>query len=190
LSDEPRPEPHAALLARFASGDRAAARELTMQLAPATLSLARRMLGDATEAEDVAQEALLRLWKAAPNWQTGQARVTTWLYRVTANLCTDRLRRRRGSSLDQIAEPTDDKPSVEASLIVRDQVQALNQAIAALPDRQRLVIALRHFEERANFEIAEIMDVSVEAVESLLSRARRTLSQTLSPMRDDLRLER
>lgn len=160
-----------------------------MALAPATLSLARRMLGDVTEAEDVAQEALLRLWKIAPQWQGGQARVSTWLYRVTANLCTDRLRRRRGIGLDQIDEPIDDAPSVEATLIARDRTEALNQAMARLPDRQRLAIALRHFEERANFEIAEIMELSVEAVESLLSRARRNLSRMLTPLRDDRQME-
>ena len=77
----------AMLLARFAQGDRAAAQVLTARLAPVVYSQAFRMLGDRAEAEDITQDSLLRLWHAAPDWQAGQAKVTTWLYRVTSNLC-------------------------------------------------------------------------------------------------------
>ena len=76
-----------ALLALYAGGNRAAARMLTIRLTPRVLSLAVRMLGDRGEAEDVAQEAMLRLWKIAPEWRAGEAQVSTWLYRVASNLC-------------------------------------------------------------------------------------------------------
>ena len=84
----------AELLARYARGDGAAARLLTVRLVPRAFGQAARMLGDKTEAEDVAQEAMMRLWRIAPEWRAGEAKVTTWLYRVVANLCTDRLRKR------------------------------------------------------------------------------------------------
>lgn len=169
------------LLARFAKGDRLAARTLTLRHAPRCLSLARRMLSDQTEAEDVAQEAMLRLWKIAPDWQSGNAQVSTWLYRVTANLCTDRLRRRRSVPLDDQHDLPDDTPGIDAKLIARDRIAALHEAMAQLPERQRAAVALRHFEERGNPEIAEILGLSVEAVESLLSRGKRNLTALLSP---------
>ena len=134
------------LLARYAKGDRLAARALTLRHAPRCLSLARRMLPDQTEAEDVAQEAMLRLWKIAPAWQSGNARVSTWLYRVTANLCTDRLRRRRSVPLDDHHDLPDNTPGIDARLIARDRVVALHEAMAQLPERQRAAVALRHFE--------------------------------------------
>ena len=84
----------AELLQRYANGDAAAARLLTARLVPRLHGHALRVLGDRAEAEDVAQEAMLRLWRQAPKWRRGEAKVTTWLYRVVANLCTDRLRRR------------------------------------------------------------------------------------------------
>ena len=84
-----------ALLARIARGERRAAEVLSLRLAPRVYVHAARLLGDRVEAEDVTQEALLKLWRIAPHWQTGRARITTWLYRVTANLCIDRMPKRR-----------------------------------------------------------------------------------------------
>ena len=99
LSDDQR-DADAELLQRYATGDAAAARLLTTRLVPRIHGHALRVLGDRAEAEDVAQEAMLRLWRQAPEWRTGEAKVTTWVYRVVANLCTDRLgaavRGRRG----------------------------------------------------------------------------------------------
>ena len=101
------------LLALYASGDRDAARRLTLRFTPVALRVAQRMLADAAEAEDVAQEAMLRLWRMAPGWQPGEAKVATWLYRVVANLCTDRLRRRRTVPLEAAPEPEDGDPGAE-----------------------------------------------------------------------------
>lgn len=164
----------AALLARYAAGELGAARTLTDRHLPRVLAFARRMLGDAAEAEDVAQEALLRLWRIAPQWRAGEARISTWLYRVTANLCTDRLRRRRPQgTMPELADPD---PGALAALMAADRAAALEAALARLPERQRQAVVLRHLEGLGNAEIAEVMDSGVEAVESLIARGRRALA--------------
>ncbi|WP_066814088.1 RNA polymerase sigma factor [Frigidibacter mobilis] len=176
-----------ALLVLYANGDPEAARALTLRLAPMALRVAARMLADRTEAEDVAQEAMLRLWRVAPDWRQGEAKVSTWLYRVTSNLCTDRLRRRgRSVALDAVAEPEDGRPGAVAGLIEADRAAALEAALAALPDRQRQAVVLRHLEGLTNPEIAEIMEIGVEAVESLTARGKRALTAALAGRREEL----
>ncbi len=180
LSDE-------ALLRACAGGDRQAVRVLTERLTPRVLGFAARMLGDRSEAEDVAQEAMLRLWQIAPKWRQGEARVTTWLYRVVSNLCTDRLRARgRGVPLEHAGEPADGAPSVLACLAERERVAALEAALANLPARQRQAVVLRHMEGCSNPEIARVMEISVEAVESLTARGKRSLAATLAARRAEL----
>jgi RNA polymerase sigma-70 factor (ECF subfamily) len=175
-----------ALLELYAEGDPAAARALTLRLGPLAYRLAMRMLRDGAEAEDVAQEALLRLWKIAPEWRTGEAKVSTWLYRVVSNLATDRLRKRRGSSLDDAPEVADDSPSVLDEMMRRDRMAALDAALAQLPERQRLAVTLRHIDGLSNPEIAEAMETGVEAVESLTARAKRALAKLLAGRREEL----
>lgn len=176
-----------ALLAAYGRGDRAAARMLTERLAPRVFHTARRMLGDAAEAEDVTQEAMLRLWKVAPDWRAGEARVSTWLYRVATNLCTDRLRKSgRWVGEEAAADPQDDGPGAEARMIEQDRAAALEFALGRLPDRQRQAVVLRHLEGLANPEIAAIMGLSVEAVESLTARGRRALASLLAERKDEL----
>ena len=178
----------AELLERYAAGDRAAARILTQRLTPLVFAQSCRLLGDRSEAEDVAQEAMLRLWRIAPEWEPERARVTTWLYRVTANLCTDRLRRRKRvePGLEKMPEQVDEAPGAEARLQQKSRQDALRAALGTLPERQRLAIAMRHFEGLTNPEIAERLEVSVEAVESLLSRGRRGLKETLAGRKEEL----
>ena len=176
------------LLALYATGDQAAARSLMLRHAPRVQALARRMLKDIAEAEDVTQEAMLRLWKIAPDWRSGEAKVSTWLYRITANLCTDRLRKKRGVGLDEAPEIADETPSAEATMISADRGKALRDAMELLPERQRLALSLRHFEELSNPEVASVLETSVEAVESLLSRGRRALAAELSSKRAALGL--
>ena len=175
-----------ALLVLFANGDASAARTLTLRLTPRVLAHASRLLRDRAEAEDVAQEAMLRLWRIAPEWRQGEAKVTTWLYRVVANLCTDRLRRARNVDIDAVAEPEDDKPSAVQGLQERERAAALSAALRELPERQRQAVVLRHLEGLANPEIGEIMDLSVEAVESLTARGKRALAGILAGRREEL----
>ncbi|WP_226550344.1 RNA polymerase sigma factor [Celeribacter naphthalenivorans] len=178
-----------ALLISFGNGDREAARALTMRLTPKVLGYSARLLKDRAEAEDVAQEAMLRLWKIAPDWRQGEAQVSTWLYRVVTNLCTDRLRKKRGKGLDEIAEPEDERPSQDAVLMQRQRVDALQVALDSLPDRQREAVVLRHIEGLGNPEIAEVLDISVEAVESLTARGKRALAKALASQREILGFE-
>ncbi len=171
----------ALLLARFAAGDQGAARILTDQLLPRVLRQAWRILGDEAEAEDVAQDAMLRLWRQAGDWRAGEARISTWLYRVTRNLCIDRIRKRRPTaSIENVAEPPDPAPSALERLANSEESRALARAILALPERQRQALVLRHFEGMSNPGIGERLDCSVEAVESLLARARRRLAMDMS----------
>ena len=178
--------PDEALLRLYANGDPGAARELARRLLPRTLAYARRMLGDASEAEDVSQEAMIRRWKQAPDWREGEAKVSTWMWRVVANLCTDRLRRRRMTGLDDAPEVEDEAPSVLQTMVQADRAAALEEALASLPDRQRQAVVLRHLEGLANPEIAEIMQIGVEAVESLTARGKRALAARLAGRREEL----
>lgn len=179
-----------ALLGRYAAGDASAARALVDRLAPRVLRLATRLLQDPAEAEDVTQEAMMRLWRMAPDWQPGAAQVSTWLHRVAANLATDRLRRRRGVALEAIPEPDDPTPGVLEAMMQSDRLRALDLALAALPERQRVAVVLRHLEGLSNPEIAEAMGIGVEAVESLTARGKRALTARLAGRQDSLGYER
>ncbi|MBL8562487.1 MAG: RNA polymerase sigma factor [Gemmobacter sp.] len=184
--------PEEALLARYAAGDRMAARVLVLRLSPRLLSYVYRLLRDRAEAEDVVQEALLRLWRMAPAWRPGEARVTTWLYRVATNLVTDRQRarqRRRVAALEDAPEPADSAPGAVAQLIEADRMAALEAALACLPERQRQAVILRHLEGLSNPEIATILEIGVEAVESLTARGKRALAAALAGQRAELGYE-
>ncbi|AGI71190.1 putative RNA polymerase sigma factor [Octadecabacter arcticus 238] len=181
------PQSDADLLAAFAAGDRGAAMVLTQRLTPRVMGQAYRMLGNRAEAEDVAQDAMMRLWEIAADWDPDRAQITTWLYRVVANLCTDRLRKSgRGVSLDAIEEPSDPRKSAAQDIQDTARSAALHSAMADLPDRQAQAVALRHLEELGNPQIATIMDTNVRTVESLIARGKRALIAKLSGRKDEL----
>jgi RNA polymerase sigma-70 factor (ECF subfamily) len=140
------------------------------------------MLGDAAEAEDVAQEAFLRAWKQAPKWREGVARFDTWLHRVALNLCYDRLRRRRELPTADPPEQADPGFAPDRGLLAADVSRRVGEALQGLPERQREAIVLCHYQELGNIQAAEIMGVSVEALESLLARGRRSLRAALADM--------
>jgi RNA polymerase sigma-70 factor (ECF subfamily) len=177
-------DPDAELVARVGRGDRAAAQALMGRHLPKMLALARRMLSDPIEAEDAVQDAFMRLWTHAARWQPGQAKFETWLYRVTINKCYDRLRRRPTALLEEAATVVDPAPGPEANLQNAALAEQIEAALKVLPERQRAAIQLCHYQECGNIEAAEIMDISVEALESLLARGRRTLRSRLSHLRE------
>ncbi len=186
--DAARDVPDDALLVSYANGDALAGREMVRRLSPILFGYATRVLQDRAEAEDVVQETMLRLWKIAPDWRQGEAKVSTWAYRVTANLCTDRLRKRRGSqiNIDDVAEPKADLASAVEAMTDVARSEALTEALNTLPDRQRQAVILRHLEGVSNPDIAKIMDIGVEAVESLTARGRRALKTALSGRKEEL----
>ena len=184
--------PDDALLVAFANGDAVAGRDLVARLAPMLFGYATRVLGDRSEAEDVVQETMLRLWKIAPDWRQGEAKVSTWAYRVAANLCTDRLRKHRSQrvvDIDSVAEPPSELASAVETMTEAARSRALDKALQAMPDRQRQAVILRHIEGHTNPEIAEIMDIGVEAVESLTARGKRALKAALKGRKEELGFE-
>lgn len=176
-------DPDQDLVRRVGRGDPAAAQALVARKLPRILALAQRMLNDAAEAEDVAQETLLRAWKQAPRWSPGRARFDTWLHRVALNLCYDRLRRRRERPVETPPEQVYEGPAPDRGLMAQDVGRRVDAALAALPDRQREAVVLCHHQALSNVEAAALMGVSVEALESLLSRARRALRIALADLR-------
>lgn len=167
------------LIVRVGRGDRSAAQRLMARNLPRILGLARRMLNDETEAEDVAQETFIRVWKAAPRWKPGSARVSTWMCRIAINLCYDRLRKRREVLTDSLPERADETPDQEAVMTRVESGNRIVAAMAQLPARQRQALELVHFQEMSNIDAAGLMEVSVEAMESLLARGRRKLKAIL-----------
>lgn len=181
------------LMRLYARGDRRAAAELTARLGPRLLAFATRMLaGDRAEAEDVTQETMLRLWRAAGEWETdGAAKPSTWAFRVASNLCIDRQRKSRKVSpgLDHLPEQEDTSPNAEAQLGAAERLAALDRGLAELPDRQRLAVVLRHIEGWPNPDIAAHMDISVDAVESLTARGKRALAKVMAAQKEALGYE-
>lgn len=175
-----------ALVERIADGDERAWQELTRRHLGAIVGYAWHMLRDRAEAEDVAQELMVRLMRKAETWEPGGAQVKTWLFRVAINLCIDRQRARRTTSLELVDDQAD--PSSSGARIARDQAlrQAVGNAVDALPARQKEALTLVHYQGFSQRETAAALDISVEAVEFLSSRARRTLKKTLRGQADDL----
>lgn len=177
------PDPDAELVARVGVRDPAAIRTLVARKLPRLLSLATRLLGDRMEAEDVAQEAFVRIWKQAPSWRSDEAKFDTWLHRVALNLCYDRLRGQREQPLAELPDlPDEADPAAppDARLESRARDASVRAALAALPARQREALVLNYYQELSNIEAAALMGISVDALESLLARARRNLRAQLA----------
>jgi RNA polymerase sigma-70 factor (ECF subfamily) len=179
-------DPDAELVRRVGQGDAAAARRLVALKLPRLLALGTRILGETAAAEEVAQESLLRSWRQAPRWRFGAARFDTWLHQVALNLCRDRLRKRRREELTPVPpERIDPAPLADQALAGSQESRRIERALLALPPRQREAIVLQYYQELSNAQAAQVMEISVDALESLLARARRSLRELLMDTDDD-----
>lgn len=161
------------------SGDAVAFRTLVDRHLAGLVGVARRILRDDAEAEDVVQEAFLRLWRSAASLEVGSAGVRPWVRKVVSNLCIDRVRARAKVTVTDAVPEQVDAPRQLASLEAEELRLRVDGALKALPERQRLALTLFHFEGMSQIEIGAELGVSDEAVESLLARARRQLKTAL-----------
>ena len=173
-----------ALMARVAKGDQGAYRTLTGRHLPAMLGLARRILGNAADAEDVVQEAMLRVWTHAPRWQP-LAAFRTWLTRIVVNLGLDRKRRAPWIALEAAGEIVDKAPGAAEQSETDERERLVAEAIEELPARQRTAIVLTYNEGLSNAQVAEILDTTVSAVETLLIRGKQNLRRALRNLIDE-----
>jgi RNA polymerase sigma-70 factor (ECF subfamily) len=173
------------LMMRIGNGDRVAFGDLVRRHLDRAVAVAQRVTGSRGDAEEVAQEAFLRVWTKAPQWRAADgdfrgARFTTWLYRVVVNLGIDRRRRPSTSALEAAGDPADPADSALQSLEKTQLSAQVASAVATLPERQRAALTLCFYEGLSNREAAEILDLTPGAIESLLVRARRSLRQALA----------
>ena len=179
------------LMARVKVGDTAAFQELVEAHQHRIIGTVAKMLGDDIEAEDVAQQVFVRVWRSAARYEP-TAKFTTWLYTITRNLVFNELRRRKrhaATSLDQPREPGENElhhqladaqvKLPDSKLLDDEMMTAIQQAIDELPETQRMAIILRRYEETPYEEIAEVLELTVPAVKSLLFRARTELREKL-----------
>ena len=171
-----------ALMIRAGRGDRLACQMLVERHLGRVVNVGVRMLGNRSDAEDAAQDVFLRVWSTAPRWKRGAARFTTWLYRVTVNVCLDRIAKKREAVTDEPLKVVDPQPEPGAALQEAELAAHVNAALAQLPETQRIAVTLCHYQGLRNIEAAEIMGVSIEALESLLARARRAMRAHLQPL--------
>lgn len=178
------PEDPQALMAALAQGERAALGRLIALYGPGVQRYASQILRNPAEAEDIAQEVFLRLWRQAGRYDPARGTPAAWIWRIARNLCIDRTRRqgwRRFLGLEAAPEPADETPGAEAALDARQRLARIGAALAELPERQREAITMRATGGLANAEIAAALGISEGAAEQLLVRARGRLRTRLGP---------
>jgi RNA polymerase sigma-70 factor (ECF subfamily) len=178
------------LMARIAEGDESAFEILVGRHQASVWNLIYRFIGDRTQVKDLAQEVFIRVWQSAKGYEP-KAKFTTWIYKITSNLCLNEIksaRRRRwfqflrfGENQENTIEEIliDPSPSPEDLLLSREQSCRITDALQSLPDNQRLALILKRYDDLSYQEIAKILNCSVSAVESLLVRAKRNLQEKL-----------
>jgi RNA polymerase sigma-70 factor, ECF subfamily len=182
--------PSEELMARIAEGDNSAFEILVNCHHTSILNLVYRFIGDRTQAKDLAQEVFIRVWQSAKSYEP-KAKFTTWIYRITANLCFNELkssRRKKWLSFNRSNEDgdhtfeetlADTAPSAEDVLLEKERSLQISDALQSLPENQRMALILKRYDDLSYQEIAQIIGCSVSAVESLLVRAKRTLQKKL-----------
>jgi RNA polymerase sigma-70 factor (ECF subfamily) len=175
------------LLDKLATGDEVAFRMLVERHIDRAYAIALRIVGNAADAEDVVQDSMLKIWSHRGRWQHGRAKFSTWLYRVISNRCIDLRRKPRTENVEAVPEVADNQPGA-VELIERNELNdMLELAMQRLPEQQRVAVILSYHENMSNGEIAQVMDTTVAAVESLLKRGRQQLRQLLRKHERDIR---
>ncbi|PWC44289.1 RNA polymerase sigma factor [Azospirillum sp. TSO22-1] len=174
------PDSDDALMGRVAAGDAAAFEDLAARHMRRAVALAQRLTGNASDADEIAQDAFLRVWQHAGRWEPGRARFATWLYRIVVNLAVDRKRRPGFQPLDAAAELADERPDAVDLIAERQTADRVGRALLELPERQRAAVVLFHQEGLSQRQAAEVLGVGENAFESLLARARRALRTALA----------
>lgn len=171
----------------IAQGDGARLERFYARHARKVHAIAWRMVNDVGAAEDITQETFMRVWKNAHRYDPDLAAPTTWVHRIASNLCIDRLRKRRELNMDEAPERRDESVTADPERALFRQEIALHvqNALMALPERQRLAITLTVYLNHSNAEAGEAMSISEQAVESLLARGRRAMREILSPHRHE-----
>jgi RNA polymerase sigma-70 factor (ECF subfamily) len=175
------------LLERIAGNDQGAFRLLVERHVDRAYGLAFRILNNRADAEDIVQDTLLKIWLHRGRWESGRAKFSTWLYRVVTNRCIDVRRQPSGEDLEQAPEVADEKPLAIAEIQKNEVNSMLEGAMARLPDQQRIALILSYHENMSNGEIADVMQTTVVAVESLLKRGRQKLKELLKRSERDIR---
>lgn len=175
------------LLDKLASGDEVAFRMLVERHIDRAYAIALRIVGNAADAEDVVQDTMLKIWSHRGRWQHGRAKFSTWLYRVISNRCIDLRRKPRNENVETVPEVADSQPGA-VEIIERNELNGmLELAMQRLPEQQRIAVIFSYHENMSNGEIAQVMDTTVAAVESLLKRGRQQLRQLLRKHERDIR---
>lgn len=175
------------LLERIANDDREAFARLVERHADRGFALALRILKSADDADDVVQDSFLKLWTHRKRMEIGRAKFSTWLYRVITNRCIDLRRKPIMDDLDVAPEVADGREDAPTQMHRASMNSLLESALAKLPDQQRIAVILSYHESMSNAEIAEVMETTVMAVESLLKRGRQHLRRYLAQAEDDIR---
>lgn len=160
------------LMERIAGGDSRALRLLMQRHMPRAVRMAEGITRNRADADDVAQDAFMRLWRLAARFDPARGRFVSWMSQIVVNLSIDRLRSRRTEPLDPDMNIEDPAPGADDDLIAAEERSAVGAALAALPERQRAALVLFHFEGLSGREAAEALGLGEKAFESLLTRAR------------------
>ena len=175
------------LLDKLATGDEVAFRLLVERHIDRAYAIALRIVGNAADAEDVVQDTMLKIWSHRGRWQHGRAKFSTWLYRVISNRCIDLRRKPRNENVETVPEVADGQPGA-VEIIERNELNGmLELAMQRLPEQQRIAVIFSYHENMSTGEIAQVMDTTVAAVESLLKRGRQQLRQLLRKHERDIR---
>jgi RNA polymerase sigma-70 factor (ECF subfamily) len=176
----------AALMTAIAAGDARAFDRLVRRHLKRAYNVAYGMVYNSADAQDVAQDAMMRVWMYAPTWRAGESAVTTWLHRIVVNCCYDFLRKkaRQPQGGEVSADIEDMTAKTEQDYAETEQKKRLRAMLRSLPERQRMAVTLCYLEEMSNADAAAVMGVHIKALEGLLVRARKALKPMLATLAD------